>query len=229
MMRDRALYVHFMNGIVRSMSIDRRPVFSPLPLFRSAAQYRVVGELYTNVGRQFTISQLADRAQTSHPTVSREVARLAEAALVRTWREGNRTLVTANAETPIFENLRDLMVKVYGPVPILEEELAGLASNALIFGSWAARSAGERGSVPADIDVLVIGDADPLRVWEGAARASRRLGMEVNALVRTEQEWVADEGGFASEVRRRPVIELDLGQAGTFDEERLSSAASRWG
>ena len=218
-----------MNDTVHNVNAYRRALFSPLPLFRSPAQYRVLGQLYTNVGRSFTIGELAERAQTSHPTVSREVARLADADLVRAWREGNRTLVMANLDTPIFENLRDLMVKVYGPVPVLEEELAGVGSKAVIFGSWAARSAGEPGPVPADIDVLVIGEAAPVRVWDAAARASRRLGMEVNAVVRTEQEWAADDGGFATEVRSRPVIELALAPAVPLDGPPPRPSTSRWG
>lgn len=60
------------------------------------------------------------------------------------------------------------------------------ASEVIIFGSWAARHAGEAGATPHDIDVLVVGEgvarAD---VYEAADRAQARLGLPVNPTIRS--------------------------------------------
>jgi DNA-binding transcriptional ArsR family regulator len=199
--------VHYMNTSARS------PV-SLLPIFRSQAQYRLMGELYTNPGVDYTVGELAPRIDASHATVSREVARLAAAGLVRTRAQGRRRLVTAARQTPVFAPLRDLMSKVYGVPAVVGEEFDHpLAQRVLIFGSWAARWAGDPGPTPNDVDVLVIGDLDPTDAWEAAARATRRLGIEVNVVVRTPAEWAQDDSGFAEQLRAGPSIDLSGGEA----------------
>ena len=52
--------------------------------------------------------------------------------------------------------------------------------EAYIFGSWARRYEGELGPPPADIDVLIVGDADP----EDACKGLQDLfDVEVNSVV----------------------------------------------
>jgi DNA-binding transcriptional ArsR family regulator len=186
---------------------SRAPV-SLLPLFRSEAQYRLLGELYTNPSEEFTIGGLAERTGASHATMSREVARLETAGLVSTREEGRRRLVSAQRGTPVFGPLRDLLAKVYGVPALVADEFGHLGGRIVIFGSWAARWAGRPGPPPNDVDVLVVGDVDPADAWEAAANATRRLGMEVNVVVRGPSEWADDPTGFAEEVKQGPIIEV---------------------
>lgn len=189
------------------MNDSRTPV-ALLPLFRSESQYRLVGELYTNPGREFTVGQLAYRTNASHTTISREVARLEAAGLLQSREEGRRRLVSAKEDTPVFRPLRDLLAMVYGVPAVVAEEFGHLQGRILIFGSWAARWAGRSGPTPNDVDVLVVGDADPTQAWSAAANASRRLGIEVNVVVRNEAEWASDPTGFAQQVKTSPVIDV---------------------
>lgn len=206
------------------MNRSVRAAVALLPIFRSQAQYRLVGELFTNPGREFAIGELALVVDASHATVSREVTRLEEAGLVRSHGEGRRRLVAAQRNTPVFEPLRDLMAKVYGVPAIVAEEFRFPGAKVAIFGSWAARWAGRPGPVPRDVDVLVVGDVDPTEAWEAAAAATGRLGMEVDVVVRTAAEWEDDPTGFAEQVKTSPLIELtgalpetrsDAGSGGT--------------
>lgn len=59
--------------------------------------------------------------------------------------------------SPIFGELQSLLLKTVGPKWVLEEELAGLPGvrEAMIYGSWARRYAGEARPFPADIDLLI--------------------------------------------------------------------------
>ena len=196
------------------MNMSSRVPVSLLPIFRSEAQYRLMGELYTNPGSDYTVGELAPLVGASHATISREVSRLAAAGLARTEAQGRRRLVAAARQTPVFAPLRDLLSKVYGVPAVVREEFDHpLADRVLVFGSWAARWAGEPGPTPNDVDVLVIGDIEPTDAWEAAARATRRLGIEVNVVVRTPAEWAADDSGFAEQVRTGPSIDLSAGEA----------------
>ena len=182
---------------------------STLPIFRSEAQFRLLGELYTRPAAEATIGDLAERIDVPHPTVSREVKRLVEAGLLHIRAQGRQTLVSADTGSPIFEDLRSLLTKLYGVLPVLREEFAGNADQVVVFGSWAARWLGEPGPQPRDIDVLVVTDDPADLVWDAAARASRRLGMDVNVVVRTGEAWAGDDSGFAQELRQRPSVVVD--------------------
>lgn len=201
------------------------------PIFRSEAQFRLLGELFGVPGAELAISELADRVGSSHPTVSREVTRLADAGLVRIRSQGRRTLVSAATDSPLFGDLRALLTKTYGPFSVLRDEFSGLASRLVVFGSFAARWEGEPGPVANDIDVLVITDAPAGEIWAAAARASQRVGLEVTPVIRTAAEWDSEDSGFARSVGAGPMIELDLPAA---SEEHTTAGesppnADRWG
>jgi hypothetical protein len=68
--------------------------------------------------------------------------------------------------------------------------------------------AGDPGPAPNDVDVLLIGDVDPADGRAAAARATQRLGIEVNVVHRTENEWATDPTGFAEQVKAGPLIDL---------------------
>ena len=181
-----------------------------LPIFRSEAQFRILGELLTHPGVELTIGQLADRIDVPHPSVSREVARLAAAGLLRTRAQGNRTLVSADRDTAIADDLASLLTKLYGPVATIRAALDKLVGihEAYIFGSFAERWHGTPGPTPNDVDLLVVGEVEVDEIWSVAAEVSRQLGIEVNPVVRSPQEWDAERTGFADAVKQGTRITL---------------------
>jgi predicted nucleotidyltransferase len=91
---------------------------------------------------------------------------------------------------------------------VLAEELAGLddIEAAYLFGSWAARYAGQLGRAPADLDLLVIGRPDRDALDEAAQHAGARLAREVNVTIRSAQWWRDGGDGFHAEVTGRPLV-----------------------
>lgn len=193
---------------------SRAPV-DLLPIFRSEAQFRLLGELYLEPAREWSLTGLAERIEALPSSVSREADRLEDAGLVTSRRQGNVRLVSARMDSPIAEDLRRLLSKTYGPAHVLREALADVAglSRAVIFGSWAARASGEPGPPANDIDLLAVGDLDPLDVYEAARIAGKRLDMDVNPIVRSPEEWDQDRTQFAQTVRTGPQIDVTPGSA----------------
>ena len=79
--------------------------------------------------------------------------------LLETELRSGRRSVWAATTSPIFDELRSILLKTVGPKAVLEQQLArsrGL-ERALIYGSWARRYHGEPGPFPQDIDLMVIG------------------------------------------------------------------------
>jgi len=165
-----------------------------------------MGELFTNPGQEFSVGELAERIAASHATVSREASRLVGAGLLRFRDEGRRRLLTANMSTAISGPLRELLSAVYGVPAVVREEFSHCDDDVFIFGSYAARWFGQAGHVPNDVDVLVVGDLEPGDAWQAAARASKRLGVEVIVVVRTPDEWQQDSSGFAAQIRSQPLL-----------------------
>lgn len=181
-----------------------------LPIFRSQNQVAILAHLLINSSQEFTLPDLARATGASQPTVWREVERLGEAGLVRTRNVGRSKLVQADRESPYFPDLLSLLTKLMGPVVWLRRRLALVPGVALayIFGSWARRHEGEPGEDPADIDVLVVGDADPETVDAAIADLPEVLGRPVNAVVVSENEWRTAASGFLRQVQKGPLVQV---------------------
>lgn len=102
----------------------------------------------------------------------------------------------------------------FGPLPIAEEEFSGLAGvhMVLIFGSWAARYAGEPGPPPGDVDLLVVGTPDRESVYQAADRMESRLGFPVNPTVVRPDRWRKAEDALIRDVRSGPTVTVVHGK-----------------
>jgi predicted nucleotidyltransferase len=91
-----------------------------------------------------------------------------------------------------------LLALTFGPLPVLTASLATLpgVERASVYGSTAARYAGELGPPPHDVDVLVIGTVDADDLDELAQAAEQRLGREINRRRIRPEAW--------EPARRRP-------------------------
>lgn len=102
----------------------------------------------------------------------------------------------------------------YGPLPVMTEALAAEArvERAFIYGSWAARHAGEPGPVPDDVDVLVVGTVDLDDLDDLARAAEQRLRRPVAIRRVRPQAWddADSTDPVLTSVRERPLLELPL-------------------
>lgn len=161
-----------------------------LPVFRSQHQAELLMWLMLHPGEEFSVSDLVARLGVPLSTLHREVVRLVEAGLIASRPLGRNRLVRANTSHPAAPALTQLLEVTFGPRAVVAEEFAiAGAEQVIIFGSWAARYAGEAGPPPRDIDVLVIGKVDRADLYDAADRSHSRLGTEVNPVLRTPQQW----------------------------------------
>jgi DNA-binding transcriptional ArsR family regulator len=179
-----------------------------IPLFRSEHQLQLLGEVFVYASEGRSISELSGATGIPQATVSREVARLEEAGLLRSVRRGRLRLVQANDHLTYYPELRALLLKTIGPAAVLRRALADITGidSAFIFGSWAARYHGERGPAPNDIDLLVIGDPDLDVLYAACRDAERELHLDVNPVVRPAADWRKRAGGFLADIRKGPLV-----------------------
>ena len=181
-----------------------------LPLLRSQAQGDIIAHIMLDPEHDHSASEIAASLGLSLSTVSREVARLVDAGLLAVSTRGNTRLLRVQTDNPVYRPLADLMAVTFGPVPVLRRLLAGVPGieAAFIYGSWAARHAGQPGSVPGDIDLLVIGSPDRHLLADVVEEAERALRREVNTRRLSKAAWEAEEGPFTSTVTARPMVEI---------------------
>jgi predicted nucleotidyltransferase len=186
-----------------------------LPLLRSRLQAEILTLVLLTPDREWTLTELASRVRSSVSSVQREVVRAEQAGVMTSRRVGNTRLVKA-AASPLTAPLTDLLLRSFGPRQVLAEELFGVLGieSAYLFGSWAARYAGQEGRPPVDLDVLVIGAPDRDALDDAAQRAAARLAREVNVTIRSADWWRSGDDGFHSEIMRRPLVQIS-GNEGT--------------
>ncbi len=177
-----------------------------MPIFRSRHQAELLTWLLLHPQAEYTLTELKNSLEVPLTTVQTEVNRLADAGLIRDRKQGRNRLVSANPANPATGPLTQLVMMSFGPVQVIGEEFAiEGAEQVIIFGSWAARYEDRPGPPPHDIDVLVVGTAGELAVFDAADRAQRRIGIEVNPVRATPAQW-ADPGDWTLliEIKNRP-------------------------
>ena len=181
-----------------------------LPLLRSRSQGDILAVIMLDPERERSMTEIAEEARTSLPTVQREVARLEEGGLVTTSRRGNTRLVRAVTDSVVYQPLADLLAVTFGPAAVLRNALAEVPGieRAFIYGSWAARYAQRSGPVPADIDLLVIGGPDRRELDDAIAGAEPVIRREVNLRRVSAAAWNEDDSSFKRTVLSRPVVDL---------------------
>jgi predicted nucleotidyltransferase len=187
-----------------------------LPIFRSRHQAELLARVLLHPDTEFTLSELVEHLDVPPTTLQREAQRLAEVKIFRDRKVGRTRLYSANPANPATGPLTQLLMMSFGPIEVIAEEFATEGvEQVVIFGSWAARYADQPGPPPKDIDVLVIGSAGELEVFAAADRAQRRIGIEVNPVRATPQQW-ADPGEWTLmiEIHNRPYTTVYQRQSG---------------
>src|SRR5947209_15155086 len=183
-----------------------------LPLLRSRTQVALLALLYLHPDDEYSLTDIARLIGVSVKSVHDEATRLVEAGYVLERRHGRLRLIRAAADTVVARPLTDLLAVTYGPRPLLTDALREITGidEAIIYGSWAARYLGEPGPIPADVDVLVIGDADLDALDGAAASASGALHRPVNIQRVRPSAWAEDPptDPFLKSVHERPHVRL---------------------
>jgi predicted nucleotidyltransferase len=177
-------------GTKRAARVSRTPKRTSLAdaLFANIQQ-RVLGYLFGQPERSFFATELIKLTGGGSGAVQRELARLADSALVTVTRKGTQKHYQANPKSPIFAELCAIAQKTVGLAEPLRRALAPLAkriTTAFVFGSVAKRS----DTAASDIDMLVLSESiDYADVFAALQSAEARLGRTVNPTVYSPANW----------------------------------------
>jgi len=148
----------------------------------------VLAVLYGHVGDAFYLRQLARLTDISLGPVQREIRQLVEAGLVNKRTVGAQTLYSANQDSPVFHEIKNLVSKTVGMHDVLAAALSPLQNKinlAFVYGSVARARETER----SDVDLMVVGNVDFGDVVEELAGAQKILNREINPTVYSVSEF----------------------------------------
>jgi len=144
-------------------------------------------------------------------TLQRELRGLTLAGIVAREMEGVHVFYRANAASPVFEEMKGLVLKTVGIAEVLRAALVPLGPEivaAYLFGS-VARGAQEAVS---DVDVLVVSDTLTLgRVVAALRGVEGRIGREINPVVYRLAEFkgkLSGKSAFVTRVMKEPKVLL---------------------
>jgi len=141
-------------------------------------------------------------------SVRQRVLALLFAGLVTRTPRGNQVFYQANEKSPVFPEVRGLIMKTVGLADVLGECLSSLAGGievAFVYGSM-ADGTHQAGS---DVDLMVIGKVGVRQLSQLLSEAQQQLGREINPVTISPaelQERFSKGDHFITAVLQRPRI-----------------------
>ena len=171
----------------------------------TTTQQRVLALLYGQPSRSFFATELIELTGSGSGAVQRELKRLVSSGLVDVAPIGRQKHYQANPESPVFEELRGLVVKTVAVVQPLRQALEPLADHvALAFVYGSAARGGDTAS--SDIDLLLVSDRLALEdVYSALLPVESQLSRSIHLTLYTPKEYAdrqAAGSGFLANVLR---------------------------
>jgi predicted nucleotidyltransferase len=184
------------------------PVSLSNALFSKVRQ-RVLALIFGQSEQSFYTSEIVRNVRSGTGAVERELKRLRDSGLVSVERIGNQKHYRANPDSPIFAELKSLVVKTIafaGPLKESLEPFSGKLDAAFVYGSVAKGTDTAR----SDIDLMMIGnDLDYSDLHTALQNAERKLSRKVSPVFLSPKDWkrkVAEKGSFINKINAQPKI-----------------------
>src|SRR5437870_12222495 len=154
---------------------------------RSKARQRLLAYYFTNPRTRHHLRDLAERLSIDPSNLSKELGRLEREGLFRSEVNGRQKYFQLNLEYPLFDEVRSIVAKTMGAVPLMTQSLKKIdgIEEAYLYGSFARN----RQDAASDIDVLVIGNPRGDTLADAMQKLERRLGREINYAVLSRKEF----------------------------------------
>jgi len=150
----------------------------------------VLALLYGHAEESFYLRQLGRTLGVSTGALQRELGLLVDAGIITRRIQGSQIYFQANKNSPVFSELRGLVIKTVGARDVIRAALTDLAPRiriAFVYGSVARQEE----QANSDIDLMVVGDASFSEAVERVSASQATLNREINPTVYTAVELQA--------------------------------------
>jgi predicted nucleotidyltransferase len=175
----------------------------------SKVQQRVLALIFGQPERSFYTSEIIRNVRSGTGAVERELSRLQSSGLVSVERIGNQKHYRANRQSPVFAELRSIVIKTVAlaePLRKLLEPHSDKIVAAFVYGSVAKGTDTAR----SDIDLMVIGDElSYSELYIALQNVDDVLGRDVRPTLLSPADWgrkASEKGSFVGKVKALPKI-----------------------
>ena len=175
-------------------------------LLSSRARAEIFRLLLSGTGEELHVREIERRSGLNDSTLRQELRKLVRLDLVQSRRDSNRVYYRAKTESPLYPEIRNLVLKTSGLSDVLKFALTDKRIRvAFVFGSI-ARGDEKAGS---DLDLMVIGQLGLRDLSRLLSGIEEKIGREVNPHVLRQEEFkkrVRAREHFVSSVMETPKI-----------------------
>lgn len=167
-------------------------------LFGSRTRARLLEWLFMHPDEHFYVRQLEEILDLDSTNISRELYHLLRIGIVSLKRYGRQKHYSTDTESPIFNDLQNLILKTSGLVDVIKRNLVSVEEKirlAFVYGSVANGSFG----AASDIDLIIVGNIKLGEIASMLRKAEQILKREINASV-------YDSGDFRSRLKEEGFI-----------------------
>jgi len=180
-------------------------VLESLYLTKSRVRRDLFALFFTNPGHKYYLRELERLLGYSAGNIRRELLKFKSDGLFITEKVANLLYYYLNTEHPLYEELKNIVLKTVGVTGSLKQALSMIPgiSTAFIFGSFAAGSE----NASSDIVLLIIGDPEITLLNEKLAEIEEFLKREIKPTMYTCKEYserIREGAGFIRELLERP-------------------------
>jgi len=169
-------------GILLPMLGSQVASSATLPSLFGKTRQALLSLLYSRADEAHLQESLIRLAALGRGAVQRELAFLARAGVIRRAVRGRQVYFQANAESPIFTELRSLILKTAGVADALRAALAPLSERIVVAFFYGSVAKGQENRA-SDVDLMVVGEVAFAETSEALGEAQKAIGREVNLSV----------------------------------------------
>jgi predicted nucleotidyltransferase/predicted transcriptional regulator len=155
-------------------------------LLSSRARAEIFRLLLSGTGEELHVREIERRSGLNDSTLRQELRKLVRLDLVQSRKDSNRVYYRAKTESPLYPEIRNLVLKTSGLADALKSALEDKRIRvAFVFGSI-ARGEEKAGS---DVDLMVIGRLGLRNLSRLLSGIEDKIGREVNPHILREEEF----------------------------------------
>lgn len=145
---------------------------------RSGLKNKILNYFFLNTNSRVYINELARQLEADPKNVYRNLCQLEQGGLLASEFKGKERYFFLNKQNPLTKSYRDIFLKTSGLEEVLKKVFQGVVgiAQAYIYGSYAR----DRIGVQSDIDILLVGDHDPLQAQTAVYNIQKSSGRDIH-------------------------------------------------
>jgi len=154
---------------------------------RSKITQKILNLFFLNEKEKFYVNELAKLIKEDLSNVYKKLLELRKEGILSDEFSGKERYFFLNQKYPFLKEYKKIILKSLGFEKILKEKLKKLKGidSVYIFGSYAKNKL----STESDIDLLIIGDFDTVKLQKILLEIQKLTGREINSIELTKKEF----------------------------------------